>query len=247
MTPNVECGQCGRPVDKRDATTGAIIGDTIICAECLRFELDLEGDEVDDPPLEATAGKRGGSPRFYELLEEMGFVHSAKNADYSKGVDPFRNFRGCERFGIPAWIGAYIRLQDKYERCTNLIGNWQETGILEGAVKDEAFKDTIIDLANYSLIVRCLYEEWVRSTDDKKVDDIAAAAGYKRNSAVIHDVADRVWQDPHLGPEADKLIERVINFLGPYTDFVMVDRGDGTFRVRTTGPDLTDGRPDKAS
>lgn len=221
-----QCGQCGQPVDKQDATSGAVLGATAVCASCLRFELDLDDDAVDDPPVSSEPGRRGGSPRFYELLEEMGGVHAAKNADYSRGgSDPFRNFRQCERFGIPAWQGALIRLQDKYERCCNLVANFQEKGVLEGAVKDETFADTIIDLANYSLIVRCLYEEWMQARNqastDKMVDD------YKRNASVYHDIATRVWADHTAGPKAADVMAAATDFLGPSVE---IDNAAGAGR-----------------
>ncbi|MFP4629399.1 MAG: hypothetical protein ACLFMQ_01615, partial [Desulfohalobiaceae bacterium] len=43
-----------------------------------------------------------------------------------------------------------IRLQDKYTRCCNLIRGKEQM------VKDEALEDTLLDLANYAVIVLCL-------------------------------------------------------------------------------------------
>lgn len=100
-----------------------------------------------------------GSPRFFELLESMADTHARKNQDYSPGADPFVNFRAAEEIGIPAWIGAWIRLQDKYQRCQSLIAQYTATGEIVPAVADEKLYDTLIDLANYALLVRCLYEE----------------------------------------------------------------------------------------
>lgn len=100
-----------------------------------------------------------GSPRFHELLASMADTHNRKNADYSPGSDPFGNFRAAEEIGIPAWIGAWIRLQDKYRRCQSLIAQYTATGTIVPAVADEKLYDTLIDLANYALLVRCLYEE----------------------------------------------------------------------------------------
>lgn len=100
-----------------------------------------------------------GSPRFHELLTEMAETHNRKNADYSPGADPFLNFRASEEIGIPAWIGAWIRLQDKYRRCQSLIAQFTTTGEIAPSVTDEKLHDTLIDLANYAVLVRCLYEE----------------------------------------------------------------------------------------
>lgn len=104
---------------------------------------------------------RGGSPRFHELLAMMGDVHVAKNADYSPGADPFGNFREAEAIGVPAWVGAWIRLQDKYKRAQGFVRQLVEEGSYTAAVVSEKLDDTVMDLANYSVIVRCLYEEWL--------------------------------------------------------------------------------------
>jgi len=100
-----------------------------------------------------------GSLRFYELLESMADTHERKNQDYSPGADPFKNFRASEEIGIPAWIGAWIRLQDKVSRCTSLIRQYAQNGEIQPAVVSEKLDDTLIDLANYALLVRCLYEQ----------------------------------------------------------------------------------------
>ena len=71
----------------------------------------------------------------------------AKNADYSKTADAFANFRLVEQLGIaelPA--GILVRMCDKMSRISNLIKQ-------EGKVKNESITDTLIDLANYSLIL----------------------------------------------------------------------------------------------
>lgn len=84
----------------------------------------------------------------------MAEIHSKKNQDYANSkIDPFRNFRMSEQIGIPAWKGSLIRMGDKFIRINNLA--------LKGknAVKDETIVDTLIDLANYSIITAILYEE----------------------------------------------------------------------------------------
>jgi hypothetical protein len=101
-----------------------------------------------------------GHPRFYELLDEMKRIHSMKNADYSKDEDPLSNFRIIESIGIPAWIGIVVRLSDKLSRIMQLTR--KALGGREAAVKDETVKDTLIDLANYSILCTILYEEWVK-------------------------------------------------------------------------------------
>lgn len=99
-----------------------------------------------------------GSPRFYELINEMARIHDAKNRDYAdSATDPLRNFRACEAAGISAFDGCLTRLSDKYMRVMNLAR--QEREGRERGVKSEAITDTLNDLACYALICIILYEE----------------------------------------------------------------------------------------
>jgi len=58
--------------------------------------------------------------KFNEVLEKMKALHKKKDRDYS-GDKEFGNFYESEKIGVPAWKGAFIRLQDKYSRACNLI------------------------------------------------------------------------------------------------------------------------------
>ena len=114
----------------------------------------LAGQTPDD---EARAPQRG-HPRFYELLRAMERIHDAKNSDYADSAsDPLRNFRACEAAGISAFDGCLARISDKYMRVMNLAKKEREGR--EQGVKSEAITDTLLDLANYSLIALILYEE----------------------------------------------------------------------------------------
>ncbi|MBD3256777.1 MAG: DUF1599 domain-containing protein [Candidatus Lokiarchaeota archaeon] len=86
---------------------------------------------------------------FQSTLEEMRRIHERKNHDYSPNAE-FGNFHESLRVNIPPHIGAFIRLQDKYTRICNLLSG------AEQQVKDETIYDTLIDLANYAIIVYCL-------------------------------------------------------------------------------------------
>ena len=94
-----------------------------------------------------------GHPRFYELIEEWKRLHSNKNHDYAGDNDPLANFRECARIGVDPFIGTFIRMQDKYMRIMNYINSGKLM------VKGEGVKDTLRDLAIYSLIDIILYEE----------------------------------------------------------------------------------------
>ena len=94
-----------------------------------------------------------GHPLFYKLLEVMAKIHSDKNHDYASKADPFLNFRESEGFGIDAGKGVMVRMSDKWSRLKQL----ELKG--EALVKDEALIDTLIDLANYSIIRAVIYLE----------------------------------------------------------------------------------------
>ncbi len=101
-----------------------------------------------------TVEKRYGHPRFYELLKKMGDVHSAKNHDYAGAHNPLYNFKSVERISMLPSLGIFVRMFDKWSRLENFI-----TSRGELHVKDEVIADTLIDLANYALLMLILMEE----------------------------------------------------------------------------------------
>jgi len=92
-----------------------------------------------------------GSARFHEHLKTMGDLHDRKQADYGTGEDPFANVRSSEDFGVEAWIGTLIRLNDKIKRLQSMAK--------KGHLVNESAYDSFKDIAVYSLIALCLYEE----------------------------------------------------------------------------------------
>ena len=92
------------------------------------------------------------SKRFYEILETIKNLHDAKKHDYGN-TDIFANFRLSELAGIPAWQGSVVRMGDKYARISNFIKK------NDFKFKEESIKDTLMDMAIYSLITIVLYEE----------------------------------------------------------------------------------------
>lgn len=83
------------------------------------------------------------------LCKRMQEITKAKNADYTgKTDDPFANFRRCEQLDIcTTEIGFLTRMTDKIARINSLLQN----GVAQ--VKDESIEDTLLDLANYSLLL----------------------------------------------------------------------------------------------
>jgi hypothetical protein len=91
------------------------------------------------------------SARFHELLEQIGKLHDRKQADYGKGDDPFANVRASSEWGMPAWVGAMVRLTDKVKR----LQKFAVSGRLANELPEESFED----IAVYALIAKVLYEE----------------------------------------------------------------------------------------
>ena len=104
------------------------------------------------------------SKRFYEILETIKNLHDAKKHDYGN-TDVFANFRLSELAGISPWKGSVVRMGDKYARISNFIkkGDFK--------FKEESIKDTLMDMAIYSLITIVLYEEEMFNTHVKQFQE----------------------------------------------------------------------------
>lgn len=77
------------------------------------------------------------SDKFKQIIDEMYDLYLRKNHDYG---DSFH--KTFEAFGV---IAPLIRISDKMERLKTLAKK-------EALVKDESMKDTLIDIANYSIM-----------------------------------------------------------------------------------------------
>lgn len=74
-----------------------------------------------------------------QLLDDMHDLYIKKNRDYGSSVtDTY------EKFGLTSFL---VRLSDKLNRVTNLTLNNKDN-----LVKDEKIQDTLMDLANYSIL-----------------------------------------------------------------------------------------------
>ena len=96
----------------------------------------------------------GGHPMFHELVEKMREIHNKKNADYGDGKQ-LGNFNEAEGFGVSAFKGVLIRISDKYSRIKSL----SKRKDMKGEVEDESIEDTLIDLANYSILAIIMLRE----------------------------------------------------------------------------------------
>ena len=76
--------------------------------------------------------------RFREITNSMADLYERKNKDYG---DSFSN--SLDEFGV---IAGVVRLSDKMSRIKALTQNGEQL------VLDESIKDTLQDLANYSIM-----------------------------------------------------------------------------------------------
>ena len=110
-----------------------------------------------DEALEQLACKtfhqqRPGSLPFLELLEELRALHLSKSQDYGSESDPLANIRqGAEFVGIEPWRGCMVRVADKVQRLRTFCRN--------GRLVHEGVRDTLLDLAAYSLLAIVLFDE----------------------------------------------------------------------------------------
>ena len=85
--------------------------------------------------------------RFEELTKELVVLHHTKSKDYGTLEDPLQNLR---EFSL---LGIVIRLNDKMARLKSFVRNGKVF------VRDESVKDTLKDIAVYSLLAIQLMEE----------------------------------------------------------------------------------------
>jgi hypothetical protein len=92
------------------------------------------------------------------MLEMMRATMIAKGHDYA-GADTLANFKEVNRIGISTPKSIFVRLSDKYMRLSRFLS----TDDLK--VKDEQIEDTLLDLANYAVLMSVALKE--NKTEDK--------------------------------------------------------------------------------
>ena len=87
---------------------------------------------------------------FQAITVRMFETARKKNHDYTgDDEDPFSNFDAVEKFGIcSAETGLLVRMMDKYKRIVGLM----KPGVT-ALVEDESIDDTLLDLANYAVLL----------------------------------------------------------------------------------------------
>lgn len=87
----------------------------------------------------------------HDYAAGMGALHDRKQRDYGAEGDPFANVRASEEWGIRAWTGAMVRLNDKVRRLQSFARR--------GELANESAVDSIEDISVYAIISRVLYEQ----------------------------------------------------------------------------------------
>lgn len=75
--------------------------------------------------------------QFMDITTNMAKTYAAKNHDYGNSFD-----NSLDKFGL---IASIVRIGDKMNRLETLVNK-------KAQVKDESIKDTLLDLANYSIM-----------------------------------------------------------------------------------------------
>jgi hypothetical protein len=107
-------------------------------------------DQGDPEPMPRR--RHPSSTAFVQLLEQMQRLHESKSADYGSEEDPLANVRsGADFVNIEPWRGCMVRIADKVQRL--------RTYCRTGRLVHEGVRDTLMDLAAYSLLAIVLFDE----------------------------------------------------------------------------------------
>jgi hypothetical protein len=122
-------------------------GDDRVIPEDLAELPRLRGDGLLSAPQ-----RHPSSMAFIRLLDEMRALHESKSADYGSDDDPLANIRqGATFVSIEPWRGCMVRIADKVQRL--------RTYCRTGRLVHEGVRDTLLDLAAYSLLAIVLFDE----------------------------------------------------------------------------------------
>ena len=104
-----------------------------------------------------TPGVEASDATFNAILDDLKAMHDRKGADYGADDDPLANVRVAEEYGIPAWIGVQIRLDDKRSRIKKAVR--QILAGQEPTMSNESLEDSLLDRCVYAIIALQLYRE----------------------------------------------------------------------------------------
>lgn len=113
---------------------------------------------------------------FEQIISEVLAMHLKKRTDYGRTDDPYANVRASEAFGIPGWVGALTRQQDKTRRLQKFV--------TEGNLANESVEDSLLDSIVYGVIALALWRE-LNATQEGQV---------QQDSQPEHLDRDQGWQ-----------------------------------------------------
>ena len=147
------------------------------------------------------------------ILENMQAVYEAKDSDYSATGLPMGNLRKCEDAGIEAWRGCLVRIGDKMSRLENFLKEKEYLVISEKA------EDTVIDLANYAILMSCLLEEIKSVNLSRYYNDITEQAQLRLENLSYYCVFQAMlWKDND--PENDlSNLEKALSYWDMLCDY----------------------------
>ena len=148
-----------------------------------------------------------------DILENMQKVYEAKDSDYSATGLPMGNLRKCEDAGIDAWRGCLVRIGDKMSRLENFLKEKEYLVISEKA------EDTVIDLANYAILMSCLLEEIKSVNLSRYYNDITEQAQLRLENLSYYCVFQAMlWKDND--PENDlSNLEKALSYWDMLCDY----------------------------
>lgn len=116
------------------------------CYDCNYFELAEDRKEMINHLQHYNMGKFEAIDVFKSITDEMTRLFEIKNKNYGNSFS-----KQFQEYGLTS---VCIRLEDKLNRLKSLNKQISEAknGIVDINVDDESIKDTLIDLANYSVL-----------------------------------------------------------------------------------------------
>lgn len=117
-----------------------------------------------------------------EACARMAKICAAKNSDYAGqgGASPFANFTRVEALGIATTeTGFLTRMVDKIARVTSLFASGGK-----GEVKDESEEDTLLDLANYCILLAAYRRERHNAAYDAQLGQKLSRQGLMDEDAI---------------------------------------------------------------
>lgn len=148
----------------------------------------------------------------WKILDNMQAVYEAKDSDYSATGLPMGNLRKCEDAGIEAWRGCLVRIGDKMSRLENFLKE------KEYMVLSEKAEDTVIDLANYAILMSCLVEEVKTPHSDYYFNLADKTQEHLLNLSYYCVLQATLWKENDT-ENGLVFLEKAINFWKPLCEF----------------------------